>query len=111
MSMDPITLEQYARAESDLGAEHMEHWLAITGGVVVWVRVDHSYAVFQEGRGVWWTNDFPLVVPEVLSSAGAAIRAEHLSRCKGPGKCYSWCKAKRSSRGKRVQVVVEEQDA
>ena len=85
--------------------------MAIGTGVVVWVRSERQYVIYEEGKTPWWTNDLPLAVPEVLTEQQAAIRAERFSKCRGPGKCYSWCKAKRQLRHRVKAQLPEDGDA
>lgn len=107
MSMSDVQIEQYARAEEELGLDGLGHWIGIEDGVVVWVASDHVYMVAQQGKTILWTNDLPLIIPEVLPPATAAKRSEHMATCRGRGRCFSWCKAKRSPRV--VQESTEEE--
>lgn len=96
--------EQLARACDHLGYEVAPEFLAITAGVAVYVVEVGLYLIAQAGERLWWTNDLPLVVPDLLTEQAAAIRAERHSKCKGRGRCYAWCT------GKRSRVVVQESD-
>lgn len=109
--MTDVQIEQYARAEAELELDGLGHWFPLEDGVVVWVASDLGYLVAQEGKTILWTNDLPLIIPEVLPPATAANRAEHMERCKGKGKCYPWCKSKRSKPLAEVRVSEEGEDA
>lgn len=96
MTMSEAQRSEYHRAAIELEGLEGWDWLAIEDGVVVYVASDHVYMVAQQGRTIFWTNDLPLIIPEVLTPGAAATRSEHMERCRGKGRCYSWCKEKRS---------------
>jgi len=111
MTITTTEQQQLQRAIDDLYLSRKVHYLAIGTGVVVWVQSERHYVIYEEGKTPWWTNDLPLVVPEVLTPEAAAIRAEKLSKCKGAGKCFPWCTEKRAKAIDPEPVVEEEEDA
>lgn len=57
-----------------------------------------EYLVIELDGRTWWTNDLPLVIPEILTPGAAINRAERYSKCRGAGKCYAWCRSKHGTR-------------